>query len=101
MALVSAQLDEMVKLKDFGAGAKTLAFHLEPKVKNFNTLSVSEIPLQSMWRLLVFTGVICFFLLYRRCRQWSSECPCTAMDVRRKFRSTSPRWKVLFKSFLG
>ncbi|KAM0869718.1 hypothetical protein ACQ4PT_040530 [Festuca glaucescens] len=31
MALVSAQLDQMVKLKDFGAGAKTLAFHLEPK----------------------------------------------------------------------
>jgi hypothetical protein len=61
MALVSAQLDEMVKLKDFGAGAKTLAFHLEPKVKNFNTLSISEIHLQSMWRLLVFTGIICFF----------------------------------------
>jgi hypothetical protein len=37
MALVSAQLDELVKLKDFGAGAKTLAFHLEPKVKNFIT----------------------------------------------------------------
>ena len=32
MALVSAQLDEMVKLKDWGGGAKTLAFHLEPKV---------------------------------------------------------------------
>uniref|UniRef100_A0ACD5VUD5 Uncharacterized protein n=1 Tax=Avena sativa TaxID=4498 RepID=A0ACD5VUD5_AVESA len=31
MALVSAQLDELVKLKDFGVGAKTLAFHLEPK----------------------------------------------------------------------
>ncbi|EMS67236.1 hypothetical protein TRIUR3_20021 [Triticum urartu] len=30
-ALVSAQLDELHKLKDFGGGAKTLAFHLEPK----------------------------------------------------------------------
>ncbi|KQK09504.1 heavy metal-associated isoprenylated plant protein 9 [Brachypodium distachyon] len=30
-ALVSAQLDELVKLKDFAGGAKTLAFHLEPK----------------------------------------------------------------------
>lgn len=32
-ALVSAQLDELLKLKDFGGGAKTLAFHLEPKVR--------------------------------------------------------------------
>lgn len=32
-ALVSSQLEELVKLKDFVDGAaKTLAFHLEPKV---------------------------------------------------------------------
>lgn len=34
-ALVSRQLQELVKLKDFVDGAaKTLAFHLEPKVPN-------------------------------------------------------------------
>uniref|UniRef100_A0A0E0JNC3 HMA domain-containing protein n=1 Tax=Oryza punctata TaxID=4537 RepID=A0A0E0JNC3_ORYPU len=30
-ALVSSQLEELVKLKDLVGGAKTLAFHLEPK----------------------------------------------------------------------
>ncbi|KAL5226916.1 hypothetical protein ABZP36_015181 [Zizania latifolia] len=30
-ALVNAQLKELVKIKDFVDGAKTLAFHLEPK----------------------------------------------------------------------
>ncbi|XP_052146869.1 protein SODIUM POTASSIUM ROOT DEFECTIVE 2 [Oryza glaberrima] len=31
-ALVSSQLEELVKLKDLVGGAKTLAFHLEPKI---------------------------------------------------------------------
>lgn len=41
-ALVSSQLEELVKLRDFVDGAaKTLAFHLEPKVRRRTDIYLS------------------------------------------------------------
>jgi len=50
-ALVSSQLEELVKLRDFVDGAaKTLAFHLEPKVSEQKHPLLSALSL-SDWRL--------------------------------------------------
>jgi hypothetical protein len=104
---VSSQLQELVKLRDFVDGAaKTLAFHLEPKVGK--TLICSEVFVELGSFLAghlcaIDMEALCCICMHHRsvlhalfdaCRLWSSRCPCTAMDAPRKSRSTSPRWTV-------
>nr|ACR38578.1 unknown [Zea mays] len=107
-ALVSSQLEELVKLsRDLvGGAAKTLAFHLEPKVGGrtgttiYLSISLETVSdcvraaaglhysLLSFWLYLPSWFTVWLF------RPWSSRCPCTATGAPRRSRSTSPRWTV-------
>jgi hypothetical protein len=113
-ALVSSQLEELVKLsRDLvGGAAKTLAFHLEPKVGGRTGTSIYLSIYLYLSRLSRITHAVraaaglqyslLSFWLYLPSwftawlfRPWSSRCPCTATGAPRRSRSTSPRWTVL------